>query len=78
MVPRADVEELVDVVVGAKVVDVLLIVEGGLVSVERASLGGRRRVRQLGEVVVVPCVGVDELVDVVVRAEVVDVLLAVE
>jgi hypothetical protein len=43
----------VDVVVGANVVDVLLIVEGGLVAVERTAPGGGRRVRQLGEVVVV-------------------------
>src|SRR5260370_39232736 len=78
MVPRADVEELVDVVVGPEIVDVLLIVEGGLVSVQSASLGGKRRVRQLGEIVEVPCVGVDELVDVIVCAEVVDVLLVVE
>src|SRR5260370_37930636 len=56
----------------------LPIVEGGLVAGEGASLGGRGCAGQLAEVVVVPRVGVDELVDVVVGAEVVDVLLAVE
>ena len=40
MVPGVGVEELVDVVVGAEVVDVLLAVELGLVSVDVTSLGG--------------------------------------
>ena len=44
MDPCVDVDELVDVIVSAKEVDVLLIVEGGLVAVECAPLGGGRRV----------------------------------
>ena len=34
--------------IGANEVDVLLIVEGGLVTVERAALSGSRRVRGVG------------------------------
>ena len=78
VVPGVGVEELVDVVVGAEVVDVLLAVELGLVAVDRASRSGRGRAGLLGEVVVAPGVGVDEFVDVVVGSDVVDVLLLVE
>ncbi len=76
--PCVGVVELVDVVVGAKVVDVLLLIEGGLVSVDRASRSGRGCAGQLSEIVMAPCVGVVELVDMVVGSDVVDVLLVVE
>src|SRR5260370_23563406 len=66
VVPRVGVDELVDVVVGAEVVDVLLAVEGGFVSIDRASWSSQGCAGQLGEVVVMPCVGEVELVDVVV------------
>jgi hypothetical protein len=64
--PGVGVDELVDVVVGAQEVDVLLLIERSLVSVDRASGSGCGCAGQLGEVVVMPGVGVDELVDVVV------------
>src|SRR5260370_31198304 len=66
VVPRVGVDELVDVVVGAEVVDVLLAVEGGLVSVDRASRGCKGCAGQVGGVVVMPCVGEVQLVYVVV------------
>ena len=79
MAPRIGEDQLVDVVVCPQEVDVLLIVEGGLVAVDRASrCGGGRRVRQLGEVVVSPCIGEEQLVDVVVGSQIVDVLLLIE
>ena len=78
MAPRVDVDEFVDVVVGAEVVDVLLAVELGLVAVDGAAWSGGRCAGELGEVVVVPGVGVVELVDVVIGPDVVDVLLLIE
>src|SRR5258707_772609 len=78
MQPHVDVDELVDVIVCAQEVDVLLLVEGGLIAVYWASWCGGGSFGQLGEVVMAPCVGVEELVDVVVGADVVDVLLVVE
>jgi hypothetical protein len=67
----------VDVIVGTEVVDVLLLVEGGFVSVDRTSGSGWRCAGQLGEIVMTPCVGEVELVDVVVCSDVIDVLLVV-
>jgi hypothetical protein len=54
VVPRAGVDELVDVVIGSDVIDVLLAVELGLVAVDRRSCRGRRCAGQLGEVVMAP------------------------
>src|SRR5260370_1366808 len=78
MAPWVGGEERGDGVVGAEVAELLLVVERGLVSVDRACWSGRGCVGQLSEVVVLPCVGVVELVDVVVGAKVVDVLLLIE
>src|SRR5712664_1118891 len=78
MAPCVGVVELVDVVVGSDVVDVLLVVELGLISVDVTSGGGRGCGGELGEVVVVPLAVVEQLVDVIVGADEVDVLLVVE
>src|SRR5260370_9280564 len=72
VVPRVGVDELVDVVVGAEVVDVLLAVEGGFVSVDGASWGGQGCAGELGEIVVGPLVVEEKLVDAVVGTKVVD------
>src|SRR5260370_24497415 len=78
MAPCVGVVELVDVVVGSDVVDVLLVVELGLVAVDVTSGCGRGGAGEQGEIVVVPLTVVEQLVDVIVGADEVDVLLVVD
>jgi hypothetical protein len=54
VLPRVDVNEFVDVIVGTKEVDMLLVVEGRLVAIDRRSCRGRRCAGQWGEVVMAP------------------------
>jgi hypothetical protein len=78
MAPCVGEVELVDVVVGSDVVDVLLVVELGLVSIDVAARRGRRCGGEQSEVVLVPLIVVEQFVDVIVSADEVDVLLVVE
>jgi hypothetical protein len=67
--------ELVDVAVETLKVDMLLVVEEGLVAVKRASADSDRSTRQEGQIVVVPCAVVIELLDMEVAIDEVDMLL---
>ena len=78
VMPRAVVVQLVDMAGGVEVVDVLLLVEGGLVAVRGRARDRRGCAGDGGEIIVRPRVGVIELVDVTVGVEEVDVLLIVE
>ena len=70
-------KQLVDVIVGPDVIDVLLVVEGRLVAIECASRRGGAP-SSIRQVVGVPPVIEKQLVDVIVGPDVIDMLLVVE
>ncbi len=59
--PWVVVDQLVDVIVGADEVDVLLVVEGGLVSVDAAAFAWQQRADGAGGLLIRP-LGLDEVV----------------
>jgi hypothetical protein len=73
---RVDIDEFVDVIIGAQKIDVSLVVGGGLIAVDRTTWSSSGCFGRLGEIVMTPFVGVEELVDMVVGADVVTVVPA--